>query len=282
MFVWLSPAEFCERSWPNWRNLPSTKWDGLWWPSSSSCVECGGTRMVPQGDASFPKLLAVVYAPSAACPPRHPCPRRRSCLRCHGSADASTSHSSRHCDELQREGIGWISWVPQRAEGFPFYLRCSAVFWLAAFSSWRRHTQIAMATMRALSTNKTPTTISTNQVMSTPKTVLVVSSGNGRRMWIKEAFGLPPVTGLTLTEILHRLIGVVATMIDTIAEQIGINAELTCGAGEVLAGMFCKWNEVEWVFYVCRSLSNRFSTHWDPSPMLSPAWNRSHRFPSHL
>lgn len=50
----------------------------------------------------------------------------------------------------------------------------------------------------------------------------------------------PTVAGLTLTEILHRLVGVVATMIDTIAEQIGINAELTCGAGEVLAGVFCK------------------------------------------
>lgn len=47
----------------------------------------------------------------------------------------------------------------------------------------------------------------------------------------------PRCIPLTLTKILHRLIRVVATVVDTIAQQIGIYAELACGAGEVLAGV---------------------------------------------
>lgn len=42
----------CDRSGPSCLSLPGTKWDGLW--PSAICVLCDGTRMVPQGDASFP------------------------------------------------------------------------------------------------------------------------------------------------------------------------------------------------------------------------------------
>lgn len=53
---------------------------------------------------------------------------------------------------------------------------------------------------------------------------------NHRTLW-------PRSFRLTLTKILHRLIRVVATVVDTIAQQVGIDAELACGAGEVLAGV---------------------------------------------
>lgn len=51
-----------------------------------------------------------------------------------------------------------------------------------------------------------------------------------RSLWIRRI-------RLTLTKVLHRLIRVVATVVDTIAQQIGIDAELACGAGEVLASV---------------------------------------------
>lgn len=45
---------------------------------------------------------------------------------------------------------------------------------------------------------------------------------------------------LTLAQILHGFVGVVAAVVDAIAEQIGMDAELAGGAGEVLAGVFCR------------------------------------------
>lgn len=49
----------CDRSgWPSCLSLPGSKWDGLW--PSASWVVCGGTLMVPQGDASFPTAAAML------------------------------------------------------------------------------------------------------------------------------------------------------------------------------------------------------------------------------
>lgn len=67
----------CDRSGPTCLNLPGTKWDGLW--PSAICVLCGGTLMVPQGDASFPttamSFRAIMY--------RHRCHRDVSVLMNH-------------------------------------------------------------------------------------------------------------------------------------------------------------------------------------------------------
>lgn len=49
---------------------------------------------------------------------------------------------------------------------------------------------------------------------------------------------------LTLAEVLHGLVGVVAAVVDAIAQQIRIYAEFACGAREVLARMLCKWVKV--------------------------------------
>lgn len=121
MFVWLRPAVaaaaagfVCERSWLNWRNLLSTKWDGLWWPSSISCVECGGTRKVPQGDASFP-TVEVVCVHATMC--RHD-----------DNVNASMSHSFRHYDALE---VGYKNHIWTTTDGI-----YEGAYFVLRYSGW--------------------------------------------------------------------------------------------------------------------------------------------------
>lgn len=44
----------------------------------------------------------------------------------------------------------------------------------------------------------------------------------------------------TLAKILDQFIGVVTTVVDAVAQQVRMDAELAGGAGKVLAGVLCK------------------------------------------
>lgn len=73
---------------------------------------------------------------------------------------------------------------------------------------------------------------------------------------------------LTLAQILHGFVGVVATVVDAIAEEIGMDAELAGGAGEVLAGVLCREMEMGMGMVMVTTMedSSSVSTYWDPSP----------------